>query len=357
MDLFDPIDLGALHLANRVVMAPLTRLRAGDAGVPNALMAEQYAQRASVGLIVSEGVYPGAESRGYYGQPGVITDEQEAGWRLVADAVHDAGGRIVMQLMHAGRVSHPDLSGSDRTLAPSAVAISGAVHTQHGKREHVVPHALTADELVRVRDEFVEAARRALRAGFDGVELHGANGYLLHQFLSPVSNVREDGYGGSAAARARFVIEVAEAVAAEVGGDRVGIRISPMNQAQDVVETDEAETRATYEALLDGLRPLGLAYLSVLHADPAGALVQDLRAHFAGPLVVNSGFGSVTSRAEATGLIERAHADAVAVGRAIIANPDLVDRWRAEAPENAPRPEHFYTAGAEGYTDYPRLSA
>ena len=356
-DLFSPIDLGDLHLANRVVMAPLTRVRSGADGVPTGLVAEYYAQRASLGLIISEGVYPGRESRGYFGQPGIVTDEQEAAWRRVTDAVHAEGGRIVMQLMHSGRVSHPDLSGTHRTVAPSAVAIDGDVHTQHGKTRHVEPEALTTEELAVVRDEFVTAARRALRAGFDGVELHGANGYLLHQFLSPVSNVRDDGYGGSPEARARFVIEVAEAVAAEVGAGRVGIRVSPGNQAQDVLETDEAETRATYRALLEGLAPLGMAYLSVLHADPAGDLVRDLREWFGGKVIANSGFGSVTSREEAVALIDRAHADAVAVGRAVIANPDLVRRWREDAPENAPRPEHFYSPGAEGYTDYPLLSA
>jgi N-ethylmaleimide reductase len=356
VDLFTPIDFGSLHLENRVVMAPLTRLRSGEDGVPTALVAEHYAQRASVGLIISEGVYPGADSRGYAGQPGIADDEQEAGWRRVADGVHAAGGTIVLQLMHAGRVTHPDLTGG-RTVAPSAIAIDGEVHTQHGKQPHAVPEALTEAGLAAVRDQFVAAARRAVRAGLDGVELHGANGYLLHEFLSPVSNVRTDGYGGSPEARARFVIEVAQAVAAEVGGDRLGIRISPSHDIQDVLETDADETRATYVALLDGLAPLGLAYLSVLHADPAGALVQELRGRFAGGFIVNSGFGSHTGREEAVALVERAHADAVAVGRAVIANPDLVERWRAEAPENAPRSDRFYTPGAEGYTDYPRLSA
>jgi 2,4-dienoyl-CoA reductase-like NADH-dependent reductase (Old Yellow Enzyme family) len=356
LDLFSPIDFGSLHLENRVVMAPLTRLRSGEDGVPGALVAEHYAQRASIGLIITEGVYPGADSRGYVGQPGIRTDEQEAGWRRVADAVHAEGGTIAMQLMHAGRVTHPELTGG-RTVAPSAIAIQGEVHTQHGKRPHAVPEALTEAELGTVRDEFVDAARRAIRAGLDGVELHGANGYLLHEFLSPASNVRTDGFGGSPEARARFVVEVAQAVAAEVGGDRVGIRISPSHDIQDVLETDAEETRATYLALLDGLAPLGLAYLSVLHKDPAGALVQELRGRFDGGLIVNSGFGSHTSRDEATALVERAHADAVAVGRAAIANPDLVERWRTGAPENAPRSDRFYTPGAEGYTDYPRLTA
>jgi N-ethylmaleimide reductase len=357
LDLFSPTELGDLHLENRVVMAPLTRVRSGAAGVPGELVAEYYAQRASVGLIISEGVYPGRDSRGYFGQPGIVTDEQEAGWRRVAERVHAEGGTLVMQLMHAGRVVHPDLSDTGRTVGPSAVAVDGEVHTQHGKKQHVTPSALTEEELAIVRDEFVEAANRAVRAGFDGVELHGANGYLLHQFLSPVSNVRTDGYGGSPEARARFVIEVAEAVAAEVGGGRVGIRISPSHNIQDVLETDEAETRRTYEALLDGLAPLGLAYLSVLHKDPTTALVQDLRERFGGGFIVNTGFSTHTDRHEALALLEHAHADAVAVGRAIIANPDLVERWRVEAPENAPRPELFYSPGAEGYTDYPRLSA
>ena len=356
MDLFSPIDLGRLHLDNRIVMAPLTRLRSGEDGVPTALVAEQYAQRASVGLIISEGVYPGRDSRGYAGQPGIVNDAQEAGWRSVAEAVHEAGGTIVMQLMHAGRVSHPDLTGT-RTVAPSAIAIDGEVHTHRGKQRSAVPDALTEAELSVVRDEFVDAARRAVRAGFDGVELHGANGYLLHQFLSPASNVRTDGYGGSAEARARFVIEVAEAVAAEVGGDRVGIRISPAHNIQDVLETDADETRSTYLALLAVLAPLGFAYLSVLHAEPQSAPVQELREAFAGGFIVNSGFGSHTDRAEAIALIDRAHADAVAVGRAVIANPDLVQRWRDDEPENAPKTKLFYTPGPEGYTDYPRLSA
>jgi len=356
LDLFSPIDFGRLHLANRVVMAPLTRMRSGEDGVPGPLVAEHYAQRASVGLIITEGVYLGPDSRGFFGQPGITDDAQEAGWRHVADAVHAAGGTIAMQLMHAGRVAHPHLTNG-RTVAPSAIAVDGEIHTQHGKQRHATPHALSEAELATVQQEFVDGARRAIRAGIDGVELHAANGYLLHEFLSPTSNVRTDGYGGSPEARARFVIEVAQAVAAEVGGDRVGIRLSPSHNIQDVLETDADETRSTYLALLAGLAPLGLAYLSVLHKDPAGPFVQELREHFDGGFIVNSGFGSHTTRDEAVALIERAHADAVAVGRAVIANPDLVERWRDAAPENAPRSDRFYTPGAEGYTDYPRLSA
>ncbi|MGH1525506.1 alkene reductase [Leifsonia sp. L25] len=357
MDLFSPVSLGELHLPNRVVMAPLTRTRSGEAGIPGPLVAEHYAQRASVGLIITEGTYPSHESRAYPGQPGIVTEEQIAGWRAVADAVHAKGGRIVMQLMHSGRVSHPLINGTDRTVAPSAVAIDGETRTTTGKVPFPVPHALTTDELATVRDEFVTAAENAIAAGLDGVEVHSANGYLLHQFLSPVSNVRDDGYGGSPEARARFVVEVTTAIAEAVGAGRVGIRLSPMHNIQDVFETDLADATATYEAVVDGLAPLGLAYASVLHSDPTGALVQDLRERFGGPFIVNSGFSSVTTRDEAIALVEDSHADAVAVGRLAIANPDLVERWKGAHPENEPNAATFYGAGAEGYTDYPRLSA
>ncbi|MFG6444869.1 alkene reductase [Microbacterium sp. P06] len=356
MDLFSPLSAGDLDLPNRVVMAPLTRTRSGADGVPGDIVAEHYAQRAGHGLIITEGVYPSTESRAYWGQPGIVTDEQTAGWRAVAEAVHAEGGRIVMQLMNGGRVSHTDITGTDRIVAPSAVAIEGEVHTPDGKKAFPVPHALTTAELAEVRDEFVAAARRAIDAGLDGVEVHGANGYLLHQFLSPVSNQRTDGYGGSPEARAKFVIEVTAAVADAVGAGRVGIRLSPAHNIQDVVETDEADVRATYEALVDGLAPLGLAYLSVLHAEPHGELVQDLRARFGGVLIANSGFGQLTTKDEAAEFVARGNADAVAVGRLSIANPDLVARWQGGHPENEPNPATFYGAGAEGYTDYPRLA-
>ncbi len=355
VDLFSPIALGDLKLANRVVMAPLTRLRAGAAGVPGDLIVEHYAQRASLGMIITEGVWPNRQSRGYPGQPGIIDDAQIEGWRRVADAVHERGGRIVMQLMHAGRVSHPDINDGLPPEAPSAIAIEGTVRTPSGKQPYPVPHALTADELGRVRDEFVQAARNAVAAGLDGVELHGANGYLLHEFLSPASNERTDSYGGTPANRARFVVEVVSAVAEAISAGRVGLRISPQHNIQGAFETDDADVLLTYGSLLDQLRPLGLAYLSVLHKEPGCELVQDLRQRFGGPLIANSGFSSVTSREEAVALIEDAHAEAVAVGRPCIANPDLVERWAGEHPENEPRPALFYAAGAEGYNDYPTL--
>jgi 2,4-dienoyl-CoA reductase-like NADH-dependent reductase (Old Yellow Enzyme family) len=356
MDLFSSVSLGNLHLPNRVVMAPLTRLRAGSDGVPGALTAEYYVQRVSLGLIITEGTYPSPESKSYAGQPGIVTPEQIDGWRRVADAVHANGGRIVMQLMHGGRVSHSAITGTERIVAPSAIAITGEVRTPAGKLPYPVPHALSVDELAMVRDELVAAARNAIEAGFDGVEIHSANGYLLHEFLSPVSNQRDDVYGGSPENRARFGIEVTKAVAAAVGAGRVGIRISPEHNILDVLETDAADVSATYGALLEALEPLGLAYLSVLHKEPAGDLVRTLRSMFGGALVINSGFGTVTTRDEAIDLIDDAHADAVAVGRLALANPDLVERWRGAHPENEPNPATFYAEGAEGYTDYPRLA-
>jgi len=357
MDLFTPVTLGDLPLTNRVAMAPLTRMRAGASGVPNDLLVEHYAQRAGLGLIVTEGTYPRRESQGFVGQPGLVDDEQQAGWARVAEAVHARGGRIVLQVMHAGRVTHPDVNGGRRVEAPSAIAIQGSGHTERGKQAYPVPHALTVEEAQEVKADFVAASRRAIAAGLDGVEVHGANGYLLHEFLSPASNQRTDQYGGSPEARARFVVEVVTAVAEAVGPGRVGLRISPEHNIQDALETDRDDVLATYGALLDQLRPLGLAYLSLLHAEPAGDLAQELRRRFAGPFMANSGFGQVTTREEAVRLIEAAHADVVAVGRAAIANPDLVERWRGEHPENAPDPATFYSPGEAGYTDYPFLSA
>jgi 2,4-dienoyl-CoA reductase-like NADH-dependent reductase (Old Yellow Enzyme family) len=357
VDLFSPVTLGDLELANRVAMAPLTRMRSGPLGVPGQLVVDHYAQRAGIGLIVTEGTYPVHGSQAFVGQPGIVTDEQVAGWRRVADAVHARGGRIVMQVMHGGRVTHPEINGGRRVEAPSAIAIDGVARTATGKFAYPVPHALTTAEVRERVQTFVDASRRAIEAGLDGVELHGANGYLLHEFLSPASNRREDSYGGSPENRARFVVEVVAAVAEAVGAGRVGLRISPEHGIQDALETDRDDVLATYGYLLDQLRPLGLAYLSVLHREPAGDLVQELRRRFDGPLMVNSGFGSITTRDEAVALIDSAHADVVAVGRAAIANPDLVERWAGEHPENEPRAHLFYADGAEGYTDYPALRA
>ncbi|MEU1367620.1 alkene reductase [Streptomyces sp. NPDC005803] len=354
--LFSPVSLGKIELANRVVMAPLTRIRAGSSGIPGDLMAEYYRQRASVGLIISEGTYPDHASQGWVGAPGIATDEQAAGWQKVTEAVHAEGGHIFLQIMHAGRANHPDINGGRRILAPSAIAIDGQTFTPTGQQPFAVPEAMTTAETREALEGFVAAARRAVEAGADGVEIHGANGYLLHQFLAPGANRRTDEYGGSPENRARFVVEVVTAVAEAIGPERVGLRISPEIVLSDVFETDRDDVLATYGTLVDQLRPLGLAYLSVLHGEPGGELVQELRQRFDGKLLVNSGFlGGQSTREEALRRIEDGHADAVVVGRAVIANPDLVERWQNGHPENEPRPELFYAPGAEGYTDYPFL--
>lgn len=356
MKLFEPATLGALPLSNRIVMAPLTRTRAGEAGVPNDLLVEHYRQRAGLGLIVTEGTWPVQEGRSYPGQPGIETDEQIAGWRRVADAVHAEGGTIVMQLMHGGRVSHTDISQTPRIVAPSAIAAPGETHTATGKAAMPVPHALTTDEVQDAVQGFVQAARNAIAAGLDGVEVHGANGYLVHEFMSPVSNTRTDQYGGSPENRARFAVEVTTAVAEAIGADRTSIRLSPEHGIQGVIEDDPADVHATYTAVAEGLAPLGLAFIDVLHADPTGELVQHIRRTVGAPFVANSGFSSLTTRDEALALVDGGHADAVGVGRAAIANPDLAHRWEHDAELNEPRPEFFYGQSAEGYTDYPTLA-
>lgn len=355
-DLFQPVTVGKLTLANRVVMAPLTRNRAGAGGVPQDIAVTYYSQRATTGLIITEGTQPSAVGQGYLNTPGVHSPEQVEGWRAVADAVHDNGGHIVVQLMHAGRIAHPDNKNGAETIAPSAIPAPGEVVTATGQQPYVTPRALETDEIAGVVADFVHASRCAIEAGLDGVELHAANGYLLHQFLAPSSNHRTDAYGGSPAARARLAVEVARAVADAIGPERVGIRISPAHNIQGVLEEDPADTAATYAALVDGIAPLGLAYLSVL-GDPRSALVQDLRRRFGGPLMINDGFGSVTDHAAAQAFLDEDLADLVAVGRAVIANPDLVERWRTGAGENTPDQETFYGGDARGYTDYPFLQA
>ncbi|MGN7135317.1 alkene reductase [Rhodococcoides corynebacterioides] len=357
MSLFSTVTLGDLALRNRLVMAPLTRVRSGPEGIPGPLVAEHYRQRASLGLIVSEGTYPSHAGQGFPGQPGLVTDEQLAGWKAVTEAVHAEGGLIVAQVMHAGRVTHEATTGGHEVVGPSAIAIEGETRTYEGKKPYPVPHALTTDELPSVIEEFVRGSRNAIAAGFDGVEIHSANGYLLHEFLSPASNQRDDAYGGSPENRARFVAEVVEAVADAIGAGRVGIRISPEHNIQDALETDPADVRATYRALVDRIAPLGLSYLSVLHKDPAGELVQDLRSAFGGPFLVNSGFGEITTRDEALAIVDDNVGDAVVVGRPAIANPDLVYRWKEDLPLNTPDQSTFYSSGAEGYTDYPFATA
>lgn len=355
-NLFSPATAGALNLTNRVTMAALTRSRAATDGVPTDMHAEYYAQRATAGLIVTEGTFFDDVNRAFLGQPGINTPEQIEGWRKVADAVHAAGGTIVMQIMHGGRLTLPSVNFQPQGEAPSAIAPGVTLHGADGRQDVPTPVALDADGLARVKAGFVQAARNAIAAGMDGVELHNANGYLLHEFLSPAANQRTDEYGGSPANRARFGIEVITAVAEAIGADRTAFRISPMHNVQGCTETDEQDVRATYGALLDGIKHLGLAYMSVLQQDISGSLVADLRAQFGGFTILNSGFAEVTELDEARQIVESDLADAVAVGRQLIANPDLVRRWEQGMDLNEPDMATFYTPGAKGYTDYPFAS-
>ena len=349
-DLFAPVRLGSLELKNRFVMAPMTRNRAGEGTAPTALNAEYYAQRAGAGLIVTEGTQPSAVGQGYPNTPGLHTDAQVAGWRLVADAVHARGGRIFAQLMHVGRIGHPVITGL-QPVAPSAITPDGEVFTQEGMKPFTEPRALETSELPGVVAEFVDASRRAVEAGLDGIELHSANGYLLHQFLADSTNVRTDAYGGSPANRARFVVEVATAVAGAIGADKVGIRVSPGGTFNAMVET---EVEQTYAALVDGLAPLGLAYLHITEG-PETSFGEALAKQFGGIVIASTAFTGDSSLATAQETVDTGHGDLFAIGRDFIANPDLVQRLRTGAPLNEQRGELFYGGGAEGYTDYPAL--
>ncbi|GID96287.1 putative NADH-dependent flavin oxidoreductase [Amorphoplanes digitatis] len=349
--LLRPVTAGALQAPNRIWMAPLTRNRANPDGTPNALQAEYYGQRAGAGVIIAEGSQPSAVGQGYPNTPGLHTDEQQEGWRRIAEAVHAGGGRIVVQLMHAGRISHSSTIGGQVPVAPSAVRAAGEAVTVTGLQPFSEPRELRTDELAGVVAEYADAARRAVAAGLDGVELHAANGYLLHQFLADGVNARTDGYGGSAANRARFVVEVAAAVSAAIGADRVGIRISPLNPFNDIAEDDVS----VYEVLTAQLAELGLAYLHLLAA-PGDPIIEKLRAVWPSTLVLNTGFGVESDRDQLDRLVADGVADAVTVGRPFIANPDLVLRWTRGAELNEPDPATFYAGGAKGYTDYPALS-
>lgn len=365
--LFSPLRIGRYEVGNRVTMAPLTRSRAGEDGVPAPMHVTYYRQRAEAGkgagLIVTEGVFPAFSNRSFVGQPGIANEEQQAAWAKVADAVHEVGGTIFMQVMHGGRTSHPDLLRGARPQAPSAIGTGAPVRGFSGKLAESIPEAMTAEDIARVRAEFVAAARRAVDAGLDGVEIHSANGYLLHEFLSPAANVRTDSYGGSPENRARLTAEIIRDVAAEIGADRTAVRISPEHNIQGALELDHADVVATYSALYDAVADLNLAYVSVLHADYDGEFVAGLRerTHALGRgeganqtvFILNSGFNQVTELPEARRIVEEGLADAVAVGRELIANPDLALRWEKGLELNVPDPSTFYLGGERGYTDYP----
>jgi 2,4-dienoyl-CoA reductase-like NADH-dependent reductase (Old Yellow Enzyme family) len=350
--LFDPLQIGDLTLPNRIVMAPLTRLRAAEPEhVPNAVMAEYYAQRASAGLLISEGVPISEDGVGYQNVPGLWSDAQVAGWKQVTDAVHAAGGRIVAQLWHVGRISDPSLLNGRLPVAPSAIAAGGNVSLLRPQRPFVVPRELTREEIRAVVADFGRAAANAKAAGFDGVTIHAANGYLLDQFLQDGSNVRTDEYGGSIENRARIVLEVADAVTAVWDAKRVGVHLAPRSPSHSMAESQPAET---FGHVARALGQRGLGFLFVRETPGEGALLPLLKRAFGGAIIANDGF----DQAAATAVLATGDADAVAFGRAYIANPDLVERLRLGAELNAVDPATMYgTGGIEtrGYTDYPTL--
>ncbi|MFJ5786907.1 oxidoreductase [Streptomyces hydrogenans] len=356
--LFESASLGPLTLPNRLVMAPMTRNRATADGVPRPLMATYYAQRASAGLIVAEASTPNAVGQTYANITAIHTDAHVAGWRRVTDAVRAGGGRMFLQLQHGGRVGHPDNSGHV-PVAPSPVALPEGIHTPTGHQEAVTPRELTAGEIRETVADFAAAARRAVDAGFEGVEVHAANGYLLHQFLAKNTNRRTDAYGGPVENRVRFVVEVVRAVVDAIGADRVGVRIAPGLTVNGI---EEGDTDDIYAALVPALAALGPAYLHVVFADPEQPLFRRIRAQWPGTLIANPvlGFGGPLPADGGKGAGERllaAGADLISLGRPFLANPDLVERLRTGAPVNPLREEGLmYTGGAEGYTDYPTLA-
>ncbi len=349
--LLRPITLGGVALENRIFMAPLTRTRADADATPSELAATYYAQRAAAGLIISEATAVARSANGAYANtPGLFTDRHQQRWAQIADAVHSAGGRMFVQLWHVGRMAHPEISGVE-TVGPSPIAAAMTAHTPAGKKPLPVPRALGADEIAGIVEDFRSAARRAVDAGLDGVEIHSANGYLLHEFLSDVVNRRTDGYGGSARNRARFTAEVVEAVAAEIGAERVGLRISPGNGASDMHEVDEV---SAYEALLCRIAPLGIGYLHTL-IEPSQPAFAALRTQWEGALVLNTPRETDTDFALLENLAEWGVISAGAVGRAFLANPDLIERLIVGAGLNEPDVATFYAPGPVGYIDYPML--
>ncbi|SDD72026.1 2,4-dienoyl-CoA reductase [Cupriavidus sp. YR651] len=349
--LFDPVRVGRHTLQNRLVMAPMTRSRAQFDGTPGELAAEYYAQRASAGLIVAEGTQPSDDGQGYLTTPGIYTDAHVAGWKRTTDAVHAKGGRIFIQLMHAGRMSHPDNTPHHREgVAPSAIAPGTGMFTAKGMQDIPVPRALTTAEVHRTVQDFRHAARRAVEAGADGVEIHGANAYLIQQFFAPSANTRTDAYGGSIENRTRFAIEVATAIAEEIGADRTAIRLSPGTTMWGIDEGDEGPD--LYRYLVAELDKLGLAYLHIMHQgnDP---LLADIRKRWKGSLILNR---PGRPREQIGADVASGLADLESYGQMTLANPDFVDRLKANAPMNEADRNGFFGGTAQGYTDYPTLS-
>lgn len=350
--LFTPVRLGEIELANRIVMAPMTRNRAAPDGVPGAIMVDYYAQRAGAGLIVAEGTWPAAAGQSYCRQPGIVTPEQIAGWRVVTDAVHAAGGRIVLQVMHGGRIGSAKIKPAGvETVAPSAIRAAGEVFTDAaGMQPYDEPRELSTAEVKAVVEEHAQAARNAIAAGFDGVELHGTSGYLPMQFLSSATNRRSDEYGGSAAHRARFAFECLAAMAAAIGAGRVGLRLNPGNTYNDTADEDSA---ATHAELMRQAATLALAYLHVMRAPLAEIDAFALaRENFGGPLILNDGFDAASAEAA----LEAGAGEAVSFARHFIANPDLPARWQQGAALARFDRKTLYTPGNPGYSDYPAFA-
>lgn len=354
MHLLSPLTAGALQLPNRVLMAPLTRCRADADHNPTPLMAEYYAQRASAGLIIAEATMVMEGNSSFWMEPGIYSDAQVKGWKAVTDAVHAKGGQIVLQLWHGGRACHPLLNGGAQPVAPSAIPITGdEVHTPEGKKPYVTPRELRDDEIPGIVAGFKKAAENAKAAGFDGIEVHGANGYLLDEFLRDGANKRSGPYGGSIENRARLMLEVLDAAISVWGADRVGLRISPLNSYNSMIDSDPVAI-TTYIAQQCSTR--GIAYLHVMRSDffqaQQGDVLTPARQHFKGTLISNMGY----TADEAEQAITEGKLDAVAFGTSFLANPDLPARIAAKAPLNAPNPAKFYSPGPEGYTDYPTMS-
>lgn len=355
--LFSTFQLGSLQLQNRLVMAPMTRSRA-IGNVPNELMVEYYRQRASAGLIITEGTSPSPNGLGYARIPGIFSEAQVAGWRAVTAAVHRGGAKFFMQLMHTGRIGHAlNLPAGARVLGPSAVVAAGEMYTDtQGMQPHPVPEAMSAADIKTAVAEFAQAARNAMQAGFDGIELHGANGYLLEQFIRPNSNQRQDNYGGGIENRARFVLEVVDAVSAAIGKDKVGIRLSPYGVFNDMPLYDAME--ADYIYLARQLDARGVVYVHLVDHTAMGApavpasIKDAIRKHFRGVLILSGGYDAVRAEAD----LAAGKADLIAVARPFLANPDLPARWRTLAALNEPDFSTFYTPGEKGYIDYPALT-
>ncbi len=354
-DLFDPVQLGDYRLANRIVMAPLTRSRASAAGTATPLMALYYGQRASAGLIVAEGTNISAQARGYAFTPGIYDSYQIEAWQPVTKAIHDKAGRVFVQLWHVGRISHPSLQTNNvLPVAPSAIRPNAMVFTENGFQACLTPRALETAEIAEIVEQYAKAARNALAAGFDGVEIHAANGYLIEQFLRDSTNHRTDAYGGSREKRARFLLEVVQAVVSACGPGRVGIRLSPVSPVNDAAL--DSDPMATYRHVVEHLNPFGLAYLHVIEGVTQGARempagIQALRHDFKGPYMANNGY-DLNLALEARECLQ---ADLIAFGRLYIANPDLVERFRRGGSLNVPDRATFFGGGAVGYTDYPRM--